>query len=92
MLRVLEVVSALGHAGGSSEVVDRERVVTAFGEAKCQFLVETVEPPDVREDDDTDSVGVVRGRFERGEAVSVCRHELEVVVGDGGAGHPDRRQ
>src|SRR6266566_4985457 len=93
MRRVLEVVSPLCRAGGSPEVVDREGVVTALGETKGELLVEAVEPPDVREDDDADYVGIVRGRLEGGKAVAVSRLELDVVVGDGRARDArDRRQ
>jgi hypothetical protein len=93
VLRIVEVVTPLRYARRAPEIVDRDRVVTPLGKTKGQLFVETVEPPNVREDDDADSVGLVGGRLERGKAVPVGRLKLDVVVGDGGARDAgDRRQ
>ena len=92
VLHVLEVVAALLDAGRSPEVVERERRVAALGEAEGELLVEPVQPTDVGEDHDPGRGRLVRGRQERGEAVSVTRLQHQVIVRDGGAGDDgDRR-
>jgi hypothetical protein len=76
-----------------TEVVDRDRVDAALGEAEGKLFVEAIEPPNVREADDADPVGLVGGRLEGCEAVAVGRLELDVVVRDRSAGNSgDRRQ
>ena len=90
---VVEVVAPLRRARRPTEVVDRDRVEAALGEAEGKLLVEAIEPPNVREDDDADPVGLVGGRLEGCEAVAVGRLELDVIVRDRSAGNSgDRRQ
>ena len=67
----LELVVALRDARGAPEVVDRDRLVPALGEAERELLVEAVEPADVREDHDPGAARLVRGGGERGEPVPV---------------------
>src|SRR5437764_7016043 len=52
VLRVLEVVTALLRACGPAEVVDRDRRITALGEAQGELFVEAVEAAHIGEDDD----------------------------------------
>src|SRR5256886_3498635 len=64
--RVLEVVAPLRRARRPAEIVDRDRVEAALGEAEGKLLVKAIEPPNIREDDgaDTDRLtgGMLIGR------------------------------
>ena len=92
VFHVLEVVAALRHPGGATEVVERNGRDPTLGEAQCQFLVEPVEAAHVRQDHDAYVHRLLRGRREGGEGISVARREREVLVRDGGAAdHRDGR-
>ena len=92
MLRVLELLVALGRAGSTAEVVDRDRRIAALGKPKRELLVKPVETADIGKDHDADRRLVVGRRKKRREAVAVVSLELDVVVRDGGPGDPrDRR-
>src|SRR4029079_4979167 len=79
---VLEVLAALRPPGGASEVVEGDGREAAFREAQRELLVEAVEAPDVREDDDPD-LGRLLGRgCKRGEPVAVRSLERQVLVRD----------
>jgi hypothetical protein len=85
VLRVREVVVALGDAGGAAEVVDRHGLVPALGKAERELLVEVVQPPHVREDDDPGRGRLVGMSRERGEVVAVGCLEDEILVRNGRA-------
>jgi len=91
--RVLEVVAPLRRARRPTEVVDRDRVEAALGEAEGKFLVEAVEPPNVREDDDADPVrlvGVASKAANRlpsaaSSSMSLCETAAPAIRGTGGS-------
>jgi hypothetical protein len=85
VIRVREVVVALRDAGRAPEVVERERSEAALGEPERELLVEAVEPPDVRQDDDAHARAVVGEREERGELRPVGRREDDVLGANRGA-------
>ena len=85
--------SRFDDAGGAAEVVDRDGLVPALGEAERELLVEVVEPAHVREDDDPGRGRLVGMSRERGEVVAVGCLEHEILVRDGRArDHRDRRR
>src|SRR5947207_6286035 len=93
VLRVVEVLATLVGAGGPTEVVERERRVTALGEAQRQLLVEAVETADIGQDHDAGVRRLLRRGQERGEAVAVAGLQHDVLVRDGRTGDDrDRRQ
>jgi hypothetical protein len=91
--RVLEVVAPLRRARRPTEVVDRDRVEAALGEAEGKFLVEAIEPPNVREDDDADPVrlvGVASKAAKRlpsaaSSSMSLCETAAPAIRGTGGS-------
>ena len=86
VIHVRKLVVALVDARRAAEVVDREGREPALAEPQAELLVEPVEAPHVREDDDPGSSRHLRRREERGEPVPVGRLEHEIVVRDGRAG------
>jgi hypothetical protein len=93
VLAVGEVVVALADAGRPPEVVDRDRVVAALGEAERQLLVEAVDAADVRQDHDSDAGGVIGRGGEGRQPRPVGGLEHEPVVRHGRSGdHRNRRQ
>ena len=85
MRHELAVLGPLVDTRRAAEVVERDRVKAAFGEAERELLVEGVEAPDVRQDHDAGRDVPIWQRPERRELVAVLAFEDEVVVGDGGA-------
>ena len=57
MLHVGELVVAFCHAGGTAEVVERDRGVAPLTEAERKLLVEPIQPTDIRQDDHADRAG-----------------------------------
>ena len=79
-------------ACGPPEIVDGERVDAAFGEAKGEFLVEGMEPTDVRQDHDPGPVWFGRSRAVGGERVAVRRREPDPLAIERASGDRDDRR
>ena len=64
-------IIAFPNVRGPAEVIDGYRIDALFGETQCQFFVEAKESPNIGQDNDPGTVGVLGSRCERRKLRSI---------------------